>query len=157
MPYKIVAINQQSFSVSTPAQSSTFNFSQIYKTGVNQRFLVKCIGLGWSCSASVNKTSPEPHVFLLKGLQGFRGSFSYSTNSGQESKSGVPLGILGSGAVLDGTDWVQSNSSMSSSSVFMLNEIPLDSFQIEILDIDSTKAVDAHFWVQLQIETIEDY
>ena len=157
MPYKVVAINQQSFSVSTPAQSGTFNFSQIYKTNDSQKFLVKCIGLAWSCGATSSKTAPEPHVFLLKGLSGFRGSFAYSTATGQKTKSGVPLGVIGSGFDKDGATWTQANSNMFSPTEFMLQEIPLDSFEIEILNIDSTNAVDCDFMVQLQIETIEDY
>ena len=157
MPYKVVSINQQSFSVSTPAQSGTFNFSQIYKTNVKQRFLVKCIGLAWSCGASSSKTAPEPHVFLLKGLSGFRGSFVYSSASGQQTKSGVPLGVIGHGFNKDGTDWTQANSHMYAPTEFILQEIPLDSFEIEILNIDSTDAVSCDFMVQFQIETIEDY
>ena len=157
MTHKVVAINQQCFAVSTASNTGTFNFTEVYKTNPNQRFLVKCIGLAMSVKEANEKTNPEPHVFLLKGLSGFRGNYNYILNGVQVKRAGVPLGVVGDGFKFNSANnyWTQSNSSMFQQTEFMLNEIPLDAFKIELININSSNSVNCDFFVQFQIETIE--
>ena len=164
MPYKVVALNHQTFLSSSDASTSnTFRFTRVYKTNPKQKFLLKPISLAWY--HDTDKQNPEPHLFFVRGLPKTNGELvvqsteNLTDSSAQENKNKTLLGVLGGGVVSysSGTIIRQGHTNQIVPPEFMFDEIPLDDFKIECLHLDESIADISSFLVSFQIETIEDY
>jgi len=168
MPYKVVALNHQTFLSSSDASTSnTFRFTRVYKTNPKQQFLLKPISLAWY--HDTDKQKPEPHLFFVRGLPKTNGELvvqsteNQTNSSAQENKNKTLLGVLGGGVVSDsggggGSVIIrQGHTNQIVPPEFMFDEIPLDDFKIECLHLDETTADTSSFLVSFQIETIEEY
>lgn len=165
MPYKVVALNHQTFlSSSVASTSNTFRFTRVYKTNPKQKFLLKPISLAWY--HDTDKQKPEPHLFFVRGLPKTNGELvvqsteNLTNSSAQENKNKTLLGVLG-GGVVGGTGGGavlrQGHTNQIVPPEFMFDEIPLDDFKIECLHLDESIADISSFLVSFQIETIEEY
>jgi hypothetical protein len=164
MPYKVVALNHQTFLSSSDASTSnTFRFTRVYKTNPKQKFLLKPISLAWY--HDTDKQNPEPHLFFVRGLPKTNGELvvqsteNLTDSSAQENKNKTLLGVLGGGVVSysSGTIIRQGHTNQIVPPEFMFDEIPLDDFKIECLHLDESIADESSFLVSFQIETIEEY
>lgn len=164
MPYKVVALNHQTFlSSSVASTSNTFRFTRVYKTNPKQKFLLKPISLAWY--HDTDKQKPEPHLFFVRGLPKTNGELvvqsteNLTNSSAQENKNKTLLGVLGGGVVSysSGTIIRQGHTNQIVPPEFMFDEIPLDDFKIECLHLDESIADISSFLVSFQIETIEEY
>ena len=164
MPYKVVALNHQTFLSSSDASTSnTFRFTRVYKTNPKQKFLLKPISLAWY--HDTDKQNPEQHLFFVRGLHKTNGELvvqsteNLTDSSAQENKNKTLLGVLGGGVVSyqSGTIIRQGHTNQVVPPEFMFDEIPLDDFIIECLHLDESTADESSFLVSFQIETIEEY
>ena len=165
MPYKVVALNHQTFLSSSDASTSnTFRFTRVYKTNPKQKFLLKPISLAWY--HDTDKQKPEPHLFFVRGLPKTNGELvvqsteNLTDSSAQENKNKTLLGVLGGGVVggsSGGAVLRQGHTNQIVPPEFMFDEIPLDDFIIECLHLDESTADESSFLVSFQIETIEEY
>ena len=176
MPYKVVALNHQTFLSSSDASTfNTFRFTRVYKTNPKQKFLLKPISLAWY--HNTDKQNPEPHLFFVRGLPKTNGELvvqsteNLTDSSAQENKNKTLLGVLGGGVVNytsggggggggGGGESIiirQGHTNQIKPPEFMFDEIPLDDFKIECLHLDETTADISSFLVSFQIETIEEY
>jgi hypothetical protein len=164
MPYKVVAINHQTFlSSEKDSTFNTFRFTQVYKTNPKQKFILKPISLAWY--HDTDKQKPEPHAFFITGLPRTNGELivqvtkNLTNSSAQLNKNKTLIGVLGGGIVAtDGGAVIrQGHTNQIKPPEFLFNEISLDDFKIECLHLDESVADVSSFLVSFQIETIEEY
>ena len=120
---------QQTFICSTAALSQTFNFNRVYKQDPRNKIRLSVSQI--SCFTSANSSDLEPHSIFLSGITELTGKCSVLDKSGTSElrDNRCLLGVLGGDLTTNNN---KGSSHITHQPQFIMNDLPLGNFKIEL-------------------------
>ncbi len=143
---KVIESFQQTFINDVASQSSTFNFTRVYKKDPNHRIQISVASISYESTGG--GTTYTPHLFFCNHPD-FNGNSTVQLLNG-ETRSGWFLGAMGN----NNTENQKSASSVFQESTQLVNDISVNPFTISIRTF-SGNAEASKFAISFNINVVE--